>query len=73
MTTYHVTYSERIKHEIEQTPDEYLPLLLEMIHLFRQGILLKPAEESFRQGWQEALRGETLPLSGRDLTGLGDL
>ncbi|MFZ2362400.1 MAG: hypothetical protein WA040_23880 [Anaerolineae bacterium] len=23
-------------------------------------VVLKPAEESFRQGWQEALRGETL-------------
>jgi len=37
--------------------------LLEMIHLFRQSIALKPAEESFRQGWQEALRSETLPIA----------
>jgi len=29
----------------------------------REGITLKPAEESFRQGWQEALRGETRPVS----------
>ena len=63
MTTYQATYTERIKQEIEETPDEYLPLLLEMIHLFRQSIILKPAEESFRQGWQEALNGETLPIS----------
>jgi hypothetical protein len=34
----------------------------DMIHLFRRSIALKPAEESFRQGWQEALRGETLPV-----------
>lgn len=33
------------------------------IHLLRQSIAPKPAEESFRQGWQEALRGETLPIS----------
>jgi hypothetical protein len=31
--------------------------------LFHQSIALKPAEESFRQGWQEALRGETLPIA----------
>lgn len=63
MTTYHATYTDRIRQEVAQTPDEYLPLLLEMIHLFRQSIALKPAEESFRQGWQEALRGETLPVA----------
>lgn len=63
MTTYHTTYIDRIRQEVAQTPDEYLPLLLEMIHLFRQGVALKPAEESFRQGWQETLRGETLPVS----------
>ena len=34
-----------------------------MIHIFRQGIALKPAAESFEQGWKEALRGETLPIS----------
>ncbi len=34
-----------------------------MIQVFRESILLKPAEESFRQGWGEALRGETRPVS----------
>jgi len=63
MTAYQVAYAERIHKEIEQTPDEYLPLLFEMIHIFRQGIALKPAAESFEQGWKEALRGETLPIS----------
>ncbi len=29
----------------------------------RGRITLKPAEESFRQGWQEALRGKTRPVS----------
>jgi len=62
MNTYQATYAERITQEIKQTPEEYLPLLLEMIHLFRQGITLKPAEDSFRQGWHEALKGETLPV-----------
>ena len=63
MTTYQATYTDRISKEVAQTPDEYLPLLLEIIHVFRQSIALKPAEESFRQGWQETLRAETLPIS----------
>jgi hypothetical protein len=63
MRTYQTTYTKRIRQEIKQTPEEYLPLLLEMIHLFRQSITLKPAEESFRQGRQEALKSETLPIS----------
>lgn len=63
MTTLQTTYTDRIRQEVAQTPPEYLPLLLEMIHLFRQSITLKPAEESFRQGWQEALQGEALPIA----------
>ena len=63
MSIYQTTYAARIKQEIDQTPEEYLPLLLEMIHLFRQSVTLKPAEESFRQGWQEALSGEVLPVA----------
>jgi len=63
MSTYQTTYTTRINQEIAQTPEEYLPFLLEMIHLFRQSIALKPAEDSFRQGWQEALTGETLPVA----------
>ena len=63
MGTYQTIYGERINQEIRKTPEEYLPLLLEMIHLFRQSIILKPAEESFRQGWKEALKGETLPVA----------
>ena len=33
------------------------------MHALRESMTLKPAEESFRQGWQEALRGETRPVS----------
>ncbi len=63
MTVYQTLYTEKIEQEIQKTPDEYLPMLLEMIRLFRQSVVLKPADESFRQGWQEALKGETLPIS----------
>ncbi|MCG2785604.1 MAG: hypothetical protein CVU44_06440 [Chloroflexi bacterium HGW-Chloroflexi-6] len=63
MTVYQTLYTEKIEQEIQKTPDEYLPMLLEMVRLFRQSVALKPADESFRQGWKEALKGETLPIS----------
>jgi hypothetical protein len=60
---YQVAFSQRISQEIKQTPEEYLPMLLEVVRLFRQTVTLKSAEDSFRQGWQEAVRGETMPIS----------
>ncbi len=63
MTVYQTIFTEKIEQEIQKTPDEYLPMLLEMVRLFRQSVALKPADESFRQGWKEALKGETLPIS----------
>ena len=63
MTDYQLLYIEKIKQEIQKTPDEYLPMLLEMIRLFRQSVVLKPADVSFLPGWQDALRGETLLIS----------
>ncbi|MEM9004879.1 MAG: hypothetical protein AAGE59_15320 [Cyanobacteria bacterium P01_F01_bin.86] len=54
---------EAVIQEIEQTPSEYLPNLLQIIRLFRESVILKPAEDSFRQGWHEAMTGQTLPLS----------
>jgi hypothetical protein len=54
---------EQVIQEIQQTPQEYLPSLLQIIRLFRESITLKSAEESFRQGWQEAITGNTLPIS----------
>jgi len=62
MTTYPSIYEEKIFQEIHQTPDEYLPTLLEIVRLFRETVTLKPAELSFRQGWEEAMNGELLPL-----------
>lgn len=52
-----------VLEEIAKIPMEYLPFLLEIIRVFRVGITLKPAEESFRQGWQEALCGKTRLVS----------
>ncbi len=54
---------EQAIQEIQQTPQEYLPSLLQIIRLFRESVMLQPAEESFRKGWQEAMAGETIPVS----------
>ena len=62
MTVYPTLYTKKISQEIEKTPDEYLPTLLEIVRLFRETVTLKPAELSFRQGWEEAMNGELLPI-----------
>jgi hypothetical protein len=56
-------YEEQIVKEIHDIPKEYWPNLLQIIRLFRESVTLKPAEASFRQGWQEAKKGQTLPVS----------
>jgi len=63
MATQVSAYTEQLVREIKETPDEYLPILLEVVRLFRESVTLKPAEASFRQGWKEALAGETRPVS----------
>ncbi|CAN2046155.1 conserved hypothetical protein [Candidatus Magnetomoraceae bacterium gMMP-1] len=63
MYNYHETYTNLLIQEIKATPDEYLPTLLNMIKIFREGIMLKDAESSFRQGWREMTRGETMPIN----------
>lgn len=62
MNTYPSAYTKKITKEIRETPDEYLPALLAMIRLFRESVTLKPAVESFMQGWKEALKNEVLPI-----------
>ena len=63
MATQVSAYTEQLVREIRETPDEYLPILLEILRLFRESVTLKPAEASFRQGWKEALAGETRTVS----------
>jgi hypothetical protein len=47
---------------VEGLPEEYYPLLLQMIRTYRESVLLTPAADSFRRGWQEAQSGDTLPI-----------
>jgi len=63
MATQVLTYGQRLVREINETPTEYLPILLKIVRLFRESVTLKPAEASFRQGWEETLAGETRPVS----------
>lgn len=56
-------YEKQIVHEIHATPKEYWPNLLQLVRLFRESVTLPPAEASFRQGWQEAMAGQTHPIS----------
>ena len=34
-----------------------------MVRAFREGVTLQAAQESFRQGWQEAITGQTRPVT----------
>jgi hypothetical protein len=63
MPTKLSVYEEQLVREIRGMPEEYLPNLIQIIRLFRESVELKPAEASFRQGWREALSGETRPVA----------
>ena len=63
-------YRKKLLEEVEKIPVEYRPSLFDIVRAFRESVTLKNAEESFRQGWQEALRGETQPAA--DLWDEGD-
>ncbi len=63
MSAHLSTYEKQLAHEIKEVPQEYLPNLLLIIRVFRESVALKPALASFRQGWKEALAGETQPVS----------
>ena len=63
MTVQAPTNEDLLVREIRQLPREYWPNLLQLIRLFRESVTLKPAEMSFRQGWQEIMTGQTRPVS----------
>lgn len=54
---------ELLVREAREMPQEYWPNLLQIVRLYRESVTLKPAEASFRQGWQEAMTGQTRPVS----------
>ncbi len=56
-------YRDQVLAELEALPDEYLPFALQLMRAFRESIHLKPAADSFRQGWREAQQEETTPVA----------
>jgi hypothetical protein len=63
MTTVHSAYEDQMIREMRETPEEYLPNLIEIVRLFRESVTLKLADASFRQGWTEVQLGQTRPVS----------
>lgn len=55
-------YRKRVVAEVDAVPEEYLPLLLQMVRTYRESVDLKPAAKSFQKAWQEAQAGETMPV-----------
>ena len=57
-------YRKQVVAEVNAVPEEYLPLLLQMIRTYRQSVDLKPATESFRKGsiveWPAELTSRTI-------------
>lgn len=51
--------TQKLHDEIDQTPEEYRPLLLRIVHSFREGVTLPSAEESFIEGWKDTVEENT--------------
>ena len=49
MPTTVIDYTKQLHAEIDQTPEEYRPLLLRIVH-------------SFNEGWKEVVAGKTHPI-----------
>ena len=56
-------YEEALLKEIRGVPKEHMPNLFGIVHLFKESVTLRPARESFGQGWQEVKAGKTEPVS----------
>ena len=57
-----INVTEALVNEIQQTPEEYRPLLLRIVRSFREGVTLPSASESFCEGWQDVVDGNTHPV-----------
>jgi hypothetical protein len=63
MSNATASFEETLLDEIRQTPQEYLPNLLQIVRLYRESVTLKSAESSFKKGMEEALDGNTRLIS----------
>ena len=57
------TLTEQVHQEIEHIPAEHLSNLLQIVQAFRQSVTLPSTVASSRQGWQEAVGGNTQPVA----------
>jgi len=62
MTSANPDYTQQLLDEIEQTPEEFRPLLLRRVHSFREGVTRPTAEESLRASMQDVLHGRVHPI-----------
>ncbi len=61
MVTDTKNVTQQLNAEIERTPERYRPLLLRLVHSFREGVEEDEpwlsAAESFREGWRDVKAG----------------
>ena len=66
MSTTPEDATEQLHAEIERTPERYRPLLLRLVHSFREGIeedeSWPSAVDSFREGWRDVKAGRVHPV-----------
>ncbi len=66
MATQSRSITESLHAEIEQTPERYRPLLLRLVHSFRQGVEedepWSSAEECLREGLRDMKAGRVHPI-----------
>ena len=55
-------FVDKLQDEVRDVPDEYMPALIGIVHAFRQGVVQKSLEESFKLSWMQAQAGETHPI-----------
>ena len=60
-TTIH-EFRRQILAELDAVPEEFHTLILQMIRTYRESVALKPAADSFAQGWREARSGQVRPI-----------
>ena len=62
MASANPDYTQQLIDEIELTPEEFRPLLLRIVHSFREGVTRPTAEESLRASMQDVLHGRVQPI-----------
>jgi len=63
MNIAYQNFHSKLYREIDETPVEFLPALFQIVNAFRESVMLKSAEDSFKQGWKEALSNDIRPVS----------